>query len=379
MARSGSTAAISESSARVLFARVGSMTFYAGPQPGDERPIGGGGHNEKNIGHELFNFAKFDGHLYGWFRAKKGRVNLARVDPNVAAAEKLDEVLVILIAQQHIIGWYRKATLYASTRTTLPAFVKKEILRRLKQSGTKGFKVGGYRFEGNVEHATLLPTHERTHRIPGHVKGGFGQSNIRYLYRRNGEKENAPWTKEALKYVQDYDRANLLVSPEAQASSEEVAMVAQEQAQGFQSDAQLRRLIEKHAMNAAQKELVKKGFHSFKDTSATKPYDLTCAKGGKKFFVEVKGTQTAGNAIILTKNEVDHVEANPDDCILVVVHSVKVTGRKVAKGGIPQVTEAWDLRGGQLTAMQFIWKREFTGLVDDGKLCDCSGMMVHPP
>ena len=27
---------------RVLFAWVGEMTYYAGPQPGDERPKGGG-------------------------------------------------------------------------------------------------------------------------------------------------------------------------------------------------------------------------------------------------------------------------------------------------------------------------------------------------
>ena len=38
---------------RVLFARVGWMTYYAGPQIGDEKPIGGGSNNRKNIGHEV--------------------------------------------------------------------------------------------------------------------------------------------------------------------------------------------------------------------------------------------------------------------------------------------------------------------------------------
>jgi hypothetical protein len=81
------------------------MTYYAGPQPGDERPKGGGRHNEENIGHELFNFAQFGGRLYGWVRAKKGRVNAARIDPEMAGAEKLDDVLIIFVARQHIIGW----------------------------------------------------------------------------------------------------------------------------------------------------------------------------------------------------------------------------------------------------------------------------------
>jgi len=35
------------------------MTFYAGPQIGDEKPIGGGENNKKNIGHEIFNFTNF--------------------------------------------------------------------------------------------------------------------------------------------------------------------------------------------------------------------------------------------------------------------------------------------------------------------------------
>src|ERR1700722_9700686 len=92
---------------RVLFARVGWMTYYAGPQKGDERPMGGGTYTEKNIGHEVFNFAHFDRRLYGFIRAKKGRINLARIDPDAAAAEKLDDVLVIFVARQHIVGWYR--------------------------------------------------------------------------------------------------------------------------------------------------------------------------------------------------------------------------------------------------------------------------------
>jgi hypothetical protein len=342
---------------RVLFARVGWMTYYAGPQKGDERPKGGGGHNEKNIGHEVFNFAKFGGRLYGWVRAKKGRVNLARIDPDVAAAEKLDDVLVIFVARQHIIGWYRDATVYASTRPNFPASVTMEMLRRLKQSGTKGFEVGGYRFEAAVENATLPPTYERKYDIPGNVKGGFGQSNVCYLYLNSGKSKSSGWMKNAIEYVMNYDGVNLLNDPYAEVTSEEAATAAQEQAAGFQSDPQIRKTVEQHAMKEAQKALEKQGYSQFINTSATKPYDFTCRRQGKSFFVEVKGTQTPGDSVILTKNEVKHVKSNPDNCILVIVHSVEMTARKTATAGIPDVTEKWDLAHGELTATQYLWKR----------------------
>jgi len=41
---------------RVLLARIGYMTYYAGSQSGDERPKHGGAYNDGNIGHELYNF-----------------------------------------------------------------------------------------------------------------------------------------------------------------------------------------------------------------------------------------------------------------------------------------------------------------------------------
>lgn len=57
---------------RVLFARVGWMTYYAGPQIGDEKPIGGGENNKKNIGHEIFNFTSFGARLYGFVSTSWG-------------------------------------------------------------------------------------------------------------------------------------------------------------------------------------------------------------------------------------------------------------------------------------------------------------------
>ena len=109
------------------------MKYYAGPQSGDERPKGGGRYNKENIGHEVFNFAEFDGRLYGYAAAS---INLKRIDPIAGAANKLEDVLLIFVARQHIVGWYRDATVYPSARPKFPASVTKEMLRRLKQSST---------------------------------------------------------------------------------------------------------------------------------------------------------------------------------------------------------------------------------------------------
>ena len=220
----------------------------------------------------------------------------------------------------------------------------------------KDFSLIGYRFEAAVENATLLPTYEREHEIPGNVKGGFGQKNVCYFYRSSGKSKNSAWMKEAVEYILNYDKANLLTAPDAEVNSEETATAAQEQAAGFQSDPQIRKAIERHAMKEAQKTLEKRGFSKFEDTSATKPFDFACWREKKPFFVEVKGTQTPGKTVILTKNEVKHIKSNPGDCVLVIVHSVKVTGKKTATGGISVVTEKWDLSNGELTAMQYLWK-----------------------
>jgi hypothetical protein len=66
---------------RILFARIGQMACYAGPQIGDEKPRGGGKHNEHNLGHEAFNFHDFEGKLYGFVQP---RIDLLKIDPTAS-------------------------------------------------------------------------------------------------------------------------------------------------------------------------------------------------------------------------------------------------------------------------------------------------------
>jgi len=330
------------------------MTYYAGPQTGDERPIRGGENNKKNLGHEVFNFTDFDGQLYGFVRAKGGRIKLERID-SAAVGDTLDDVLVVFVARQRVIGWYKSATVHR-TGKQYPSTVATEIKKRLKRFGTKNFRVENYRFECPVGDAVLLPEHERKHEIPGSVKGGFGQSNVCYPYQNSGKRKSALWINEAVSYVLNYDKENLLKNP-ADNESEETATIAQEQAAGFQSNVAIRRAVEEFAMAEAHSALVAKGFKNLKNTAKFKPYDYTYERGDKNFFVEVKGTQTPGRTLILTRGEVKHVKSHADQCILVLVHSVSVSGNGSVRvsGGTTEINESWKLRSEDLCPIQYAW------------------------
>lgn len=52
---------------KILYCRVGWMKSYHGSTL--EKPRGGGKYNEKNIGHEVYNFLCYKGKYYGFVEA----------------------------------------------------------------------------------------------------------------------------------------------------------------------------------------------------------------------------------------------------------------------------------------------------------------------
>lgn len=73
--------------------------------------------------------------------------------------------------------------------------------------------------------------------------------------------------------------------------------------QGFGLNAKERRAVEHYAMDIASVYL-KKYWKSVEDVSGNSNFDLLCRKGNEELRVEVKGTTTDGQQIILTRNEV---------------------------------------------------------------------------
>jgi Domain of unknown function (DUF3883) len=134
-------------------------------------------------------------------------------------------------------------------------------------------------------------------------------------------------------------------------------MIAQERAAGFQSNVKLRIAVEKYAMRKARTALEAKGYDNFEDTALRECYDYTCHKHGRLRYVEVKGSQTDGTSIILTRNEVEHARRHSDDSILVIVHSIEVTGKGKLRlrNGKVFVKEIWEIASRDLTPIQYFW------------------------
>ena len=85
-----------------------------------------------------------------------------------------------------------------------------------------------------------------------------------------------------------------------------------------QSPAQ-KKAIEEHAVRVAIEELEKRGFTKIKDVGLEHSYDISATLEGEHFYVEVKGTMSSGEKVIVTRNEVIlHREEHPRNALIVV-------------------------------------------------------------
>ena len=342
------------------------MDRYAGPQSGDMRPKGGGKHNLAELGHEAFNFfPDFGDTLYGTFgivhrNAVNPRIDLRKIDPAISSeAESLDGVLVIFVApydgETRIVGWYRDGTVHRRA-VPYPQGVRDRIQQYFAGQGINDSTFNVYRLEAKSSSAVLLPANSRKSgpRVP-HGSGGMGQSNVCYAYT-NGVLKTSPWIQKALDFVIGYHGLNLLTDSEAQA--EAASFLAQEEAAGFQSNAEIRRIVEKYAMDRAKEKLRGFGFGKFHDTHTQKCYDYTCERDGGLYYVEVKGTQGPGASVILTKNEVEHWKEHQKHSIAVVVYNVRLDAKGesfLPSEGTARVLFPWILELASLEPIQYNW------------------------
>jgi hypothetical protein len=141
----------------------------------------------------------------------------------------------------------------------------------------------------------------------------------------------------------------------------DVAVQAVEEAQnrsrgqGFAVTPEARRVIELHAMTRATEFMQAEGYH-VRDVSSRQPYDLECRRASERVYVEVKGTQGDGSAILLTPNEVAFAREHKSEMALFVLHSVEVSSsemRPKASGGVIRVIRPWDVDEGQLMALGY--------------------------
>jgi hypothetical protein len=123
--------------------------------------------------------------------------------------------------------------------------------------------------------------------------------------------------------------------------------------QGFLLDSKLRKALEDYAMEAATRYFRSKGY-DVEDHHKDHPYDLRCTKKKEKLYVEVKGTQSNGESIILTSGEVEFARRQNGQMALFVLHAIKVSpDGEVLSNGEKTVILPWDVDQGCLKPISY--------------------------
>jgi hypothetical protein len=124
---------------------------------------------------------------------------------------------------------------------------------------------------------------------------------------------------------------------------------------GYEANQKVRRAIEIYAVKCATTYFSNLGY-SIRPFG--KPYDLECRSGKRRIYVEVKGTKSLGETVLLTKNEVRVAKRRGSRMALYVRHSVKVKGKRepTAFGGKQKIVRPWQISEGTLQPTVFQYK-----------------------
>ena len=111
--------------------------------------------------------------------------------------------------------------------------------------------------------------------------------------------------------------------------------------QGYEQDPEMRSAVELYAESIATLYYESQGFRVQK---FGKPFDLLCEKECESIHVEVKGSRTRLDTVILTINEVSDAENADWQSDLFIVDQIVVEsdgGKLVAGGGVARLIQKW--------------------------------------
>ena len=126
-----------------------------------------------------------------------------------------------------------------------------------------------------------------------------------------------------------------------------------------QTDPEVRRVVEAHAMELARRHFERQGW-VVEDVSGHESYDLHCTRrGGQELRVEAKGTTGDGATVLLTPNEVAHARRQYPRVALFVVAGIQVAaaadGPPHATGGTAHVYDPWRIGHGALIPVGYAY------------------------
>ncbi|WP_280239645.1 MrcB family domain-containing protein [Nocardia abscessus] len=139
------------------------------------------------------------------------------------------------------------------------------------------------------------------------------------------------------------------------AASETAGNTRRRVGQGFRLNQAEKVAIELRAVELATKYFEADGY-KVTYTGAKEPFDLLATRGEETVYVEVKGTTSLGEQVILTYNEVEHHRDVYPDNALVVVHSISLdrsASPVVAAGGTISVNRPWKIDESDLRPISY--------------------------
>jgi hypothetical protein len=93
--------------------------------------------------------------------------------------------------------------------------------------------------------------------------------------------------------------------------------------QGLQMDPEVRKAIEDAAQDRLMNHYRDLGW-TVTDTRQNRPYDAVADNGTERIYLEAKGTQSQGDSVIVTPNEVQHARRHPGACVMGVWSGMSV-------------------------------------------------------
>jgi hypothetical protein len=130
------------------------------------------------------------------------------------------------------------------------------------------------------------------------------------------------------------------------------------QGQGFRITPVARRAVEQHAMQEVEAYYRRQGWDVDASVAATECFDLRCTRGTTELHVEVKGTTSTGEAILLTRNEVAHARQQYPAVSLAIVGNIQIDPGDPprAHGGELAIIEPWRIDDGTLDSLAFSYE-----------------------
>ncbi|MCG8917164.1 DUF3883 domain-containing protein [Actinokineospora sp. PR83] len=118
--------------------------------------------------------------------------------------------------------------------------------------------------------------------------------------------------------------------------------------------------VERRAMDLATDHLTSQGWTT-RDVGATHSYDIDATRPGEHLHVEVKGTTSAGDDIILTRGEVELMTEKYPHTMLIVVHDIhldRTTTTPQATAGTLDIHSPWKIDPDRLTPISYQYRTE---------------------